>query len=444
MGSFLADTTYEIELSADNTFQSGVMTNGPGTRTQAFSNLNYDTRYYVRILSSASPNFGPTRSFTTITMAQACVVVVPMGGAIRVSWNPMIKVNPIVGASSYTVELSKLADFGEIDFTQTGPTPNLPFTGLDFATRYYARATCDLLPGVFGPTRSFTTNTPLNYTVVTSPLQDASNVSYLLTIMTNPVPGATTYIIEVDTQIDFLSGSSMQNNSSMPKVPFLLAENTTYFARVKTNLLDQFGAVRSFSTGNLLSITHVTSPRDGGMGVPTSVNVYSRVVPGASSYTIELNTSPAFNGVSFVKTSSKNFMKFTGLSMSTTYYTRVMTNMDPNWGTTHTFFETAIPAGRSGSDWMGYQEEEELVDLGPFEVKIMGNPFRDRLSFIVSSPNWESAAVGLYDMMGKSMHQSVEKTNQMIDIEKQLTRGIYILKVRTASGSKSVRVMKED
>ncbi|MFZ6010257.1 MAG: hypothetical protein ACOYXT_07885, partial [Bacteroidota bacterium] len=75
----------------------------------------------------------------------------------------------------------------------------------------------------------------------------------------------------------------------------------------------------------------VSKPYHGAVNVsPFDLKVTANVAEGATRYTIELNTKPDFTGVSFIKTSAKDHERtliFTGLRYTTTYYTRVSTNV---------------------------------------------------------------------------------------------------------------------
>src|SRR6185436_20952335 len=81
---------------------------------------------------------------------------------------------------------------------------------------------------------------------------------------------------------------------------------------------------------------YVITPANISTGQALTLNVTSRVITGATSYTIELNDAFDFTGNSFVKTGAVT-QSFTGLSYGTTYYTRVKTNLSANYGSITSF-----------------------------------------------------------------------------------------------------------
>ncbi|QHT68443.1 T9SS type A sorting domain-containing protein [Rhodocytophaga rosea] len=126
---------------------------------------------------------------------------------------------------------------------------------------------------------------------------------------------------------------------------------------ISNNLLQKFpGQISSFgeddqrelyvcnySNGKIYKITdeatiisYLVSPANGATGI-TSPAYVANSVPGATSYTIELNTNATFTGTALVQTSASRIINFTNLALGQTYYARVKTNLSPNWGRTTTF-----------------------------------------------------------------------------------------------------------
>ena len=173
--------------------------------------------------------------------------------------------------------------------------------------------------------------------------------------------------------------------------------------------------------------------------------VYSNPVPGAVKYTIELNTDPAFgSGTAITLSGNSRALNFSGLAQSKTYYTRVMTDVDPGvWGNTNTNFITAGPLGRSNEDWVG-DVSEITIEQQPLRILVDGNPFSERLRFIIETMDAIDAEVTLFDLMGKPVHESVEKTNTPIVIQKPMANGVYLLRVSAGNATGMVKVMKMD
>lgn len=439
-------TSYTIQLSEFDDFSSvAYEVTGP-TRTLAFSGLAYNKTYYNRVMTNApgTMGYGAIRSFATRTAESLAYVTSPGDGATAVNVNSTLNVrsNTVPGATTYTIELNTDPDFLGAPIVQSSSSNTVVFSGLAYNTLYYNRVQTDLSP-VWGATRSFTTGNPSLNSYITSPTNVATNVKWVVNVTANNIPGAVTYTIEANTQDDFLGTSIVRIGTRTQS--FTLEQDQTYHVRVMTNLYAEWGPTRSFTTGNALSLTYVTSPVDGGSGVPTSVNVVANWLPGATSYTIELNTAPDFSDVPLVQTKSTRTIAFSGLAEGTTYYSRVKTSLNPGqWGTVVRSFTTEDPAGRVRPDWMGEDPGEEEVSVQAFEVKVFSNPFRERLGFLIASPDDGDATVELLDASGRRIHQSMEKVNQRIEIGKPMAQGLYLLRIATQKDMRVVRVVKVD
>jgi Secretion system C-terminal sorting domain len=258
------------------------------------------------------------------------------------------------------------------------------------------------------------------------------------------VPGATTYFIELNTDPNFGAGTADMKSSSNPTIAFSLNFDTKYYARVKTNLLDVWGTkLKSFTTGSPTSLAYITSPKDGGTGVPSTVKVTSNPVPSATSYTIELNTSSDFSGTKLELTSSSRTKTFSGLATFTTYYARVSTNAAPGeWGPARSF-TTINPSARSSSDWMGEEVEEEELK---FEtgVNIYPVPFRQTLNIHVQTLKQDALLVNFYNLQGSQVHSFQGLTNRVEEIDGEaMAPGVYLLKIITNEGVTIKKILKE-
>jgi hypothetical protein len=125
-------------------------------------------------------------------------------------------------------------------------------------------------------------------------------------------------------------------------------------------------------------------------------------------------------------------------SPETTYYTRVKTSLSPEWGTTITNFTTVPNGQRVTVDPV----EEEVAELAAFDVEVYGNPFRQKLTMLITSPEQVDATITLSDLTGKIFHTSRSPGNSFVEIEREMTNGVYILRVEVGDRVKSIRVMK--
>jgi hypothetical protein len=171
-------------------------------------------------------------------------------------------------------------------------------------------------------------------------------------------------------------------------------------------------------------------------------NIICNAIPGAGTYVVELNTASDFSAIPITNSSATATVNFTGLAFATKYYSRVRTDLvsASTWGPTRSF-TTRAASGRTSTD---EPVSEETVSDESFDISLYSNPFRKKLMFTVHSASDENVTVALTDINGKTVHESVEATNVVIEVEKPITNGIYILRVRIRERYKAVRVVKMD
>jgi uncharacterized repeat protein (TIGR03803 family) len=431
-------TSYTIELNTSSTFPSAsaiVMT--ASTPSIVFTNLQYSKTYYSRVKTNLSALWGATKSFTTKSAISETFITSPANNAVNQSTKLTFKVNKVNGATTYQIQVSPVSDFSSGVVSASGTDNlNLPISGLAYKTVYYARTSTNVTPGVWSANITLTT---IDH-AVTTPADGAVAVSYSPSITVNAVTGATQYTVQLSTAIDF-SVSPITKSSTTTSIAFTgLAYDTKYYARVTSNIATGYGTVKSFTTGNPSTFAYVKTPVDGATNVAVTVTVASNAVPQATNYTIELNTSNLFPAGGIVKSSASASIAFSGLLPGTKYYSRVKTNLTGTWGAIKSF--TTIASGRIAVTSASSPFSSSTVEQS-FEVAVVGNPFHDHLKFIVKSPKDEAVDVAVSDMQGKLLHNSIEKTNSVIEVDRHFTGGVYLLKVITSENQKLVRVVKE-
>jgi hypothetical protein len=135
-----------------------------------------------------------------------------------------------------------------------------------------------------------------------------------------------------------------------------------------------------------------------------------------------------------------------GLSPSTTYHIKIFTyNVS---GSSTSYFTSAAPiksfVTTGGMSTMRQQTDEELVSVEQktFDVQVVNNPFEEYLEFIIEDAEEENATIGLLDINGRIIHQSIEQTNSIIRVEKNLLPGMYLLKVLSGKRHVNKKVIR--
>jgi len=189
------------------------------------------------------------------------------------------------------------------------------------------------------------------------------------------------------------------------------------------------------------SISYVIAPYIDAVNVMnTSLTITSNTVPTASSYTIQLSESLDFATVAFEATGSTPVLPFGGLKFNTVYYNRVRTNFSTEFGEVRKFTTRPSPSMRAASARLETSDEE--IALKEFNVNVYPNPFRETLIFSVESSIHDKAGIKLIDLNGRTVHESIEKTNSIIEIKKPFANSVYLLRVNAGAFSKVVRVVR--
>jgi uncharacterized repeat protein (TIGR03803 family) len=151
------------------------------------------------------------------------------------------------------------------------------------------------------------------------------------------------------------------------------------------------------------------------------------------------------NGNVVVMNDAGSLVNVPGLLSDTKYYIKIIEYNEvgsfTSYMTTGATATARTAVGFSGFAASGTQQSSEEGELA---VRVLNNPFKTRLSILIETPKEEDALVGLLDLNGKVIHSSTRKTKKQIDIEEPVVNGIYMLRVRTSSKSKMIRVVKMD
>lgn len=180
--------------------------------------------------------------------------------------------------------------------------------------------------------------------IVTTPANGSTTAEApTLKVTVKAVTGATRYTVQLNSNADF-SGTSLLMTSAVDNQRTLtftkLRYNTTYYARVKTNINQTYGPSTSFRTKQEV-FPLVISPGDGQGDTEYQVNkITIRLIPHAKKYSLQLSTNSSFT--SGLKTfysieDAQSSFIVRDLSPGIKYYTRAKTDVSTTWGPSTTF-----------------------------------------------------------------------------------------------------------
>ncbi|MBI4669403.1 MAG: fibronectin type III domain-containing protein, partial [Elusimicrobia bacterium] len=248
-------------------------------------------------------------------------------GTLKANWTK----NSNPEGTLYTVELDDDSQFSSIAFTSVTIAGWAQFFNLGVNTSYYARVRAEnWARTVTGWTQLGSTSTRAN---VPESLVSTFSAVYFTSVTfswsAGGNPDATLYVAEISTKTDFIPlVSSLQTTQTTAALTGLMANSTSY-ARVKAR--SHSGVDTDYlSLGS--TVTMVLAP---------GASVYSQVAadslrinwhtaanaPGAF-YIAEIDDAEEFGSINQTSATYNTYAQMTGLSVNTTYYSRVRAE---NW-----------------------------------------------------------------------------------------------------------------
>lgn len=289
---------------------------------------------YQGVQSVASNSDSAT---TGACVAPTVVLVYPIGGALVNTVQPTFVWEPVDGAAYYSIQISTSATFSSYAVNTRVYAPTyMPPTGLQPNMTYYWRVR---VTGSFGTgewtSASFVTPNPPPAPGLLTPAANALITDYTPTFDWKDVtaPTGTTldhYQIQVADNLAFASPVVDENVVPSTFTPLTsLDPNTKYYWRVRSvNTLGHIGAwSKSSYFRSAILPPNLVSPADGASMLTLRPAFDWTDVSGASGYTLQVSTSPAFVTVLKSYTSVASTVSATSdLSANMTLYWRVRAN----------------------------------------------------------------------------------------------------------------------
>jgi len=355
-------TGYHVQVSTSSDFSVIAFEDSAVPDTfKAAVGLKYKTMYYWRVQvhdARSLSDWTMYRIFSTIIEPQTPAMVSPKDSTTGTPTTLTLIWNSAIGAASYFVQVASDTGFTGIVAADStlGDTAKL-VTGLSNNQTYYWRVRSQNPGGVSAWTamKSFTTIVAAPAAPrLSSPASGAANQQLSLTLFWNAVSNASTYYLQVATDLAFANivfKDSMVTDTS--RAISGLANGVLYYWRVMSQ---NQGGVSAWS--NLSGFTTIAaapkqpsliSPADGAVGQTIPLAVTWNKAVGAATYVLQVATDTGFASVAAADSTLMDTTKsLAGLANSTKYYWRVQAKNPIGasaWSTVRSFTTFAAALG---------------------------------------------------------------------------------------------------
>ena len=311
------------------------------------TDLASGTTYYVRITPynsiSSTANCTEYRFSTatpTVASPTCSTITSPTNNATNVSVNPTITWSASSGATGYRIRVGTTAGGSDILSQNLGNVTSFTLpTNLNYSTNYFVR----IIPFNSAGDASgcvehrFTTESqPITVptcSTITSPTNNATNVSLTPTITWNSVPNVTGYRITIGTtptNSDIINNQDVGNLTSYT-LTTSLAQNTQYYIRIipYNSVGSASGCTqtsfRTLTTPTVPNCTTIISPANNATNISLTPTITWSASSGATGYRIRVGTTAG--GSDILSQNLGNVTSFalpTNLNYNSTYFVRII------------------------------------------------------------------------------------------------------------------------
>lgn len=337
-------TGYQVDVSTSNTFASFFVTDSTLTDSvRSVGGMSLNTVYYWRVRAKNGAGWGTfstTRSFTSLNVPAAAVLMIPADGAANQPSPSLHRWNGVPSATGYQIEVATSNTFTTplvSDSALTDTTRSVG--GLSLSTLYYwhVRAKNGAGWGSYSAARSFTTWDVPSAPTLVSPSDGATDIVSPASFRWNAASFATGYQIDLSTSNTFapmLLTDSTLTDTTRNVGGF--AANTLYYWRVRAKDGAGWGAfssVRSFTSFDVPPAVPLVSPANGGTDVQSPSPFRWNTLATATGYQIDVSSSNTFAPMFMSdSTLTDTTRSLGGFAANTIYYWRVRARNGAGWG----------------------------------------------------------------------------------------------------------------
>ncbi|MBI5324868.1 MAG: T9SS type A sorting domain-containing protein [Ignavibacteriae bacterium] len=352
-------TQYNLEINTSSTFDPGSIIYTGSTASTTFSLtgiVNYNTQYYWRLnteVAGCLSGWSPGRTFTTVP--DKPTITFPVHGSTCAPRLANFTWTSAPPADFYKLEVYNSPNFipanrvyNNVSITSNSQTVSLP----NYLSTYYSRVSASFTYGCssdWSTTTTFTTSQPEPVPLL--PPNFAEGVPFNTSCSWTPVPGATTYSLQVADNPDFTAPDVNQTGISSTSYTIALPtikSNTVFYWRVASVI----GGCNSMWSSTFTFKTPydsptLTSPINHRTCTPLNYRFQWNAATGATAFRIQIAKDAGFTNIVVNQDNIMDlYFDVSALEPLTNYYWRVRGEDINNTGLWSTAwdFETNIPA----------------------------------------------------------------------------------------------------
>jgi hypothetical protein len=329
--------SYDLEIATSATFGTSVIYTGSNVSSPlTFSStvLTNGTTYYWRVRAkktSLPAETSPWSEIWNFTTILGIVNLIDPLNNKTVSPIPTLSWNALAGAAKYNIEIHSNSSFtdyitGATNLTSTSWIPGVALSdGQKYYWRVLGKDNADIAGGWSNPTSepSFTVN--INIPVLSSPANNAVDVSLNPALSWNSITGAVSYSIQYGTDPAFNTNTQTQSSTTNSLNLSGLTIGTKYYWRVRA----EFGLYNSewSNSNNFTTIAGVITLIDpvNNKIVSTTPVLSWNPLSGSSQYTVQVFSNPTMDALVLQANNITltSYTVTTPLTSGTRYYWRV-------------------------------------------------------------------------------------------------------------------------